>query len=343
MSIKLENVVPASPEQMEFIIEGMRNPMNSWEKSDSGFCGGDEHIGCDHCSIAGSEEHNKEMFKTDLQYGYGIKPCGMKDFDGRYCVGHNDHSLMRRLSNAGTEHRKYMRMMPVYVRITAPLYWWKEFDTYKIGTVANSCSTMHKIAEKEFVLDDFSHEHLDAFVPENEKHIIIEGGKFISLNTEGHLRMVVHHLNFNREKYLETKDKRFWWQMIQLLPSSYNQTRNVMLNYEVLANIYRQRKNHKLDEWREFCKWIRTLPYSELITGLPIVSDQSIEEKRFTQPFPWIKEDDVYCNNCEHFHDCLNKGGLADVTTSDDIVKNGFGQQHYINKPGYDCPKEKEQ
>lgn len=128
-------------------------------------------------------------------------------------------------------------------------------------------------------------------------------------------------------------------QLIQLLPSSYNQTRNVMLNYEVLANIYRQRKNHKLDEWREVCKWIESLPYSELITGLPIESDQSIEEKRFLQPFPWNK-DDVYCDNCEHFHDCLNKGGLADVTTSYDIVKNGFGRQHYVNKPGYDCPKE---
>lgn len=126
---------------------------------------------------------------------------------------------------------------------------------------------MHKIAEKEFTLEDFSHEHLDTFVPENENHITIEGGEFISLNTEGRLRMGIHHLNFIREKYLETKDKRFWWQMIQLLPSSYNQTRNVMLNYEVLANIYRQRKNHKLDEWREVCKWIESLPYSELIIG----------------------------------------------------------------------------
>lgn len=242
--IKLENVILASPEQMEFIIEGMRNPMNSWEKSDSG-------NGCDN----------------GLCQGYcSFKPQWCGEYPG-YVLGENDWSLMQRLSNAGTEHRKYMRMMPVYVRITAPLYWWKEFDTYKIGTVANSCSTMHKIAEKEFTLEDFSHEHLDAFVPENEDHITVEGVEFISLNTEGHLRMVVHHLNFNREKYLETKDKRFWWQMIQLLPSSYNQTRNVMLNYEVLANIYKQRKGHKLDEWREFCEWIETLPYSELITG----------------------------------------------------------------------------
>lgn len=210
--IKIENVVPESPEQMEFIIEGMRNPMNSWEKSDSEY----ETAGYD---IVG--------------------------FD----LGENDHSLMQRLSNAGTEHRKYMRMMPVYVRITAPLYWWKEFDTYKVGTVANSCSTMHKIAEKEFTLEDFSCEHLST----------------VSLN---YLRNCIEHLNFIRDVYNEDKsNKGAWWQMIQLLPSSYNQTRNVMLNYEVLANIHRQRKNHMLDEWREFCKWIESLPYSELITG----------------------------------------------------------------------------
>lgn len=306
--IKLENVDLASPEQMGFIIQGMRNPMNSWEKSDSEY----------------------------VTAGYDIV-----GFD----LGENDHSLMQRLANAGTEHRKYMRMMPVYVRITAPLYWWKEFDTYKVGTVANSCSTMHKIAEKEFTLEDFSTDHLksspfdrdwitSAMVDEDDKSPHKVWATPLDI-----LRYTIEMLNLYRTEYLETKDKEYWWQMIQLLPSSYNQTRNVVLNYEVLANIYRQRKNHKLDEWREVCKWIETLPYSELITGLSIGSDQSIEEKRFTQPFPWIKDDDVYCNNCEHFHDCLNKGGLADVTTSDDIVKNGFGRQHYINKPGYDCPK----
>lgn len=294
MSIKLENVVLGSPEQMAFIIEGMRNPMNSWEKSDSDITKYDE--------------------KNDINFS----------------IGSNDHSLMQRLSNAGTEHRKYMRMMPVYVRITAPLYWWKEFDTYKVGTVANSCSTMHKIQEKEFTLEDFSHEHLDT----RTRKVLEEITKV--LNDYRKL-----YINYNPDDF-EIKGcpskKDLWWQLIQLLPSSYNQTRNVMLNYEVLANIYRQRKNHKLDEWREVCKWIETLPYSELITGLSIGSDQSIKEKRFTQPFPWNK-DDVYCDNCEHFHDCLNKGGLADVTTSDDIVKNGFGRQHYVNKPGYDCPK----
>lgn len=224
--IKLENVVLASPEQMEFIIEGMRNPMNSWDKKDSGY-------GCE----------DKLCWKTCK---FSPEWCGNGQ---KYVLGESDHSLMQRLSNAGTEHRKYMRMMPVYVRITAPLYWWKEFDTYKVGTVANSCSTMHKIQEKEFTLEDFSTEHLYD----------------ISINKFNNL---ICRLNECREKYLETKYKDWWWQMIQLLPSSYNQTRNVMLNYEVLANIYRQRKGHKLDEWREVCKWIESLPYSELITGV---------------------------------------------------------------------------
>lgn len=217
--IKLENVVLASPEQMNFVIEGMRNPMNSWGKSDSHDCKQNSSF-CMEC------ECNK--------IGYRL--------------GENDISLMQRLSNAGTEHRKYMRMMPVYVRITAPLYWWKEADTYKVGTVANSCSTMHKIAEKKFTLGDFSTEHF----------------RWIS---ERCLKDTIDVLNGYRNDYIRTKDKDYWWQMIQLLPSSYNQTRNVMLNYEVLANIYRQRKNHKLDEWREVCKWIENLPYSELITG----------------------------------------------------------------------------
>lgn len=301
--IKLENVVLASPEQMEFIIQGMRNPMNSWGRSDSTFIEEGEYYDIlGNSGPAVGEENRSELGPDDL-------------------------SLMQRLSNAGTEHRKYLRMMPVYVRITAPLYWWKEFDTYKVGTVANSCSTMHKIAEKEFTMEDFSCEHLLDFE---------EKGK-LRFSPLGTLQNTIDELNDCRDLYLKTKDKAYWWQLIQLLPSSYNQTRNVMLNYEVLANIYRQRKNHKLDEWREVCKWIESLPYSELITGLSIGSDQSIEEKRFTQPFPWIKEDDVYCNNCEHFHDCLNKGGLADVTTGNDITKG-----RYINKPGYDCPKEKE-
>lgn len=233
--IKLENVVLASPEQMEFIIEGMRNPMNSWEKSDSGTCL--KTLPCHSC------HENRNNCKKNIETGF--------------ILGNSDRSLMQRLSNAGTEHRKYMRMMPVYVRITAPLYWWKEFDTYKVGTVTNSCSTMHKIAEKEFEWGDFSTEHL---IRVRDSHL---GDTVPTLVFDS----VICGLNFWRNRYLKTKSKDDWWQMIQLLPSSYNQTRNVMMNYEVLANIYRQRKNHKLDEWREFCKWIESLPYSEMITG----------------------------------------------------------------------------
>ena len=178
-------------------IKGMRNPMNSWEKGDS----------------------------------YYIWPD-----DTEFHIGPNDRDLMMKLRNAGTDHRKFMRMIVVYADITAPLYWWKEFDTYKVGTVANSCSTMHKIADKEFTLDDFSIEHLT------------EG------NRQGFEQCVISALNTARENFLETKDKLWWWQMIQELPSSYNQKRTVMLNYEVLANMYESRKNHKLDEWRDFCR-----------------------------------------------------------------------------------------
>lgn len=194
-------------------IRGMRNPMNSWDKSDS------------------------ENF--DL-----VVNCQL---------GKNDLELAKKLAKAGTDHRKFMRMITVYCDITAPLYWWKEFDTYKVGTVANSCSTMHKIQAKEFTLDDFSHEHLSADVS-NRSAI-------------GILRLTVQVLNDNRYKYLETKNKKYWWQMIQLLPSSYNQRRTVMLNYEVLANIYKSRRNHKLDEWHTFCNWIENLPCPALITG----------------------------------------------------------------------------
>lgn len=235
--IKLEHVVLASPEQMEFIIEGMRNPMNSWNKTDS-FNGCETYKGISKC--------------LDCD---GIRECGAVN---KYLiVGKNDHSLMQRLAKAGTDHRKFMRMLPVYVRITAPLYWWKEFDTYKVGTVANSCSTMHKITEKEFEWDDFSTEHLNRV---RDSHL---GDTVPTLVFDS----VIRGLNFWRNRYLETKSKDDWWQIIQLLPSSYNQTRNVMMNYEVLANIYKSRKDHKLDEWRSFCKWIEELPYSELITG----------------------------------------------------------------------------
>lgn len=232
--IKLKNVVLVSSEQMKFIIEGMRNPMNSWEKSDSHICRQDGSF-CMEC------EHKND-----------------------YCLGENDLSLMQRLSNAGPEHRKYMRMMPVYVRITAPLYWWKEFDTYKVGTVSNSCSTMHRIQEKEFTLEDFSTEHICI-----RQSMDVLKDTIDALNVFRDVYLNGGNLRYENGniKCFGKKDKEIWWQLIQLLPSSYNQTRNVMLNYEVLANIYRQRKNHKLDEWREFCNWIESLPYSELICG----------------------------------------------------------------------------
>lgn len=211
----------------EAAIRGMRNPMNSWTKSDS---------------------------RWEPQFDTETGPC-----HGFFVIGPNDLNLMARLRNAGADHRKFMRMITVYVDITAPLYWWKEFDTYKIGTVANSCSTMHKIAAKEFTLEDFSHEHL--FAEENLRYEA-EPDSLKLLNT------IINALNVYRLAYLEEGDKSIWWQMIQLLPSSYNQRRTVMLNYEVLANIYKSRKNHKLDEWSVgFMEWIESLPYSELITG----------------------------------------------------------------------------
>lgn len=216
----------------EHTIRGMRNPMNSWDKSDSKVV----NENCEDC-----------MHKAD----YSVCKHNSIHNCFNYEVGDNDLDLMKRLRNAGTDHRKYLRMIVVYADITAPLYWWKEYDTYKVGTVANSCSTMHKIHEKEFVLDDFSYEHLtDASI--------------------GALDALIQVLETNRKMLLalEGKEaKECWWQIIQLLPSSYNQKRTVMLNYEVLRNMYHSRKNHKLDEWREFCQWIEQLPYSELITG----------------------------------------------------------------------------
>ena len=221
----------------EHAIRGMRNPMNSWAKSDS------------------------KVYTCECeQWPHNIK----KSFDE---VGPNDLDLMKRLRNAGTDHRKFMRMIVVYVDILAPLYWWKEFDTYKIGTVANSCSTMHKITAKEFTLEDFSHEHLAECDGEWVDILTVDPYSFPAMESTDILKTVVEGLNRFRSRYLETKDKKYWWQMIQLLPSSYNQKRTVMLNYEVLANIYKSRRNHKLDEWRELCKWIEGLPYSELITG----------------------------------------------------------------------------
>lgn len=238
--LKIENTEVTG---WEAAIRGMRNPMNSWEKSDS-FCKPSTENCC------GCNDYNK--------CAYIFESTG-KPYRGD--IGPNDRDLMARLRNAGTDHRKFMRMIVVYLDITAPLYWWKEFDTYKVGTVANSCSTMHKISDKEFTFDDFSHEKLinSACMEIREQHIRISPIQALATTIEC--------LNSYRDLYLQTKDKKYWWQMIQLLPSSYNQKRTVMLNYEVLANMYKSRYNHKLDEWHTFCDWIERLPYSELITG----------------------------------------------------------------------------
>lgn len=282
MAIKIENVEVMG---WEHAIRGMRNPKNSWEKIDSGF-------GCDvddFCKDCGART-------------YGNCP-GTED----YCVGPNDHDLMSRLAKGGPVHAKYRRMITVYLDITAPLYWWKEFDTYKVGTVANSCSTMHKIHDKEFTLEDFSCEHLC------DKHnnldvmgeLCDELGYFTSspmddligdikkLNAYRTLylkcdaKLKREDLTYSERKHVISQRKLWWWQMIQRLGSNYNQKRTIMLNYEVLANIYESRKNHKLDEWRlhdtpsehrernkdftsgvwGFCDWIESLPYSEIITG----------------------------------------------------------------------------
>ena len=222
----------------EEAIRGMRNPLNSWDKSDSQIC--DSGADCEGCI------HEKDSCDCFVERR------------GTYTLGVRDYSLMKKLRKAGPDHRKFMRMITVYVDITAPLYWWKEFDTYKVGTVANSCSTMHTIHKKEFTFDDFSHEHL----------ISTMGESYEAMDC---LADIIFCLNKYRDLYLEAdvdKQKIYWYQMIQLLPSSYNQKRTVMLNYEVLANMYKSRKNHKLDEWHVFCDWIKkTLPYSELITG----------------------------------------------------------------------------
>lgn len=245
--IKIENTVTPSPEQWKAIIMGTRNPMNSWGRSDS-FC---DPV-TDNCNDCPDRGKCAYIFEQDG------KPYRSK-------IGPNDQDLMMRLAKGGPVHAKYRRMIAVYVTITAPLYWWKEFDTYKVGTVANSCSTMHKIAAKEFTLEDFSHEHL--ITPETAPGEYDWTGEYYDVPIVC-LNYVIDTLNIYRKKYLETKDKTYWWQMIQLLPSSYNQRRTVMLNYEVLANIYKSRKYHKLDEWQDFCREILKLPYGEvLISG----------------------------------------------------------------------------
>ena len=244
--IKIENCEVTG---WEHVIRGMRNPMNSWDKSDSGICkGGDDGVGCDNCADCGCDH----------------------TYDHSWQLGKADHELMMKLAKAGSVHGKFRRMIAVYVDITAPLYWWKEFDTYKVGTVANSCSTMHKIHAKEFTWEDFSVEHLTNFGMWGEQFTDADA-VYAPAKTMG---CIISALNGARDRYLDIKSrgtqwehqaKQAWWQMIQLLPSSYNQKRTVMLNYEVLSGIYMYRKNHKLDEWREFCQWIERLPYSEIM------------------------------------------------------------------------------
>ena len=236
--IKIENVEVVG---WEAAIRGMRSPMNSWEKSDSEPC----YSKCE-CAICPD-------------------PIGC-DLNVTYCIGSNDLDLMTRLRNAGTDHRKFMRMITVYADITAPLYWWKQCDQYKVGTTTDSCSTMHKIQAKEFTLDDLLSGKgfklvYDDCNPDREVDF------HLRMASHQLLELIINTLNYYRKIFLETNEKKYWWQLIQLLPSSYNQRRTVMLNYEVLANMYKSRRNHKLNEWHTFCDWIETLPYSELITG----------------------------------------------------------------------------
>lgn len=233
--LTIEKTVLPSPEQWEIAIEGMRNPKNSWHLSDS--------------------------YITYIEDAQTLERAAYEHF-----VGEKDLKLMKQLAKGGAVHAKYRRMLPVWVTINAPLYWWKEFDTYKVGTVANSCSTMHKIHSKEFTLDDFSHEQLLTSW-EDEDLVDYNDGEYFNTARDV-LDWTIYALNTYRKRYLETKDKIYWWQMIQLLPSSYNQRRTLMLNYEVLVGIYRWRKDHKLDEWHTFCRWVESLPYAEeLITG----------------------------------------------------------------------------
>ncbi len=271
--LNIENVQVAG---FEPAIRGMRNPMNSWAKSDSLFC--DDVNGCDTCP------YFEESECPGVQYANNHSNVAGE-------IGPNDHKLMMSLAKGGPVHAKYRRMITVYLDITAPLYWWKEFDTYKVGTVANSCSTMHKIHAKEFTLEDFSCEHLFE-LGKNAGFEDVPTYDSEQWDAKLILEMIVKSLNYYRRKYLEAKTKpmkdeskraevmkKYWWQMIQLLPSSYNQKRTVMLNYEVLHNIYHSRRHHKLAEWHVVCDWIEQLPYAEIITGPYIIGSVGEEVK----------------------------------------------------------------
>jgi hypothetical protein len=240
--LTIEKTVLISPEQMQMVVEGMRNPKNSWDRSDSAI----EYI---------------------------EDPETMQTADWQFHLGEADHELMRTLAASGSVHAKYRRMIPVMMTINAPLYWWKEFDTYKVGTVANSCSTMHKIHAKPFDISDFSCEHLFCLGKNaGFGELPIYNGE--RWDAEFVLEILIKSLNHYRTEFLETKDKKYWWQLIQLLPSSYNQKRTIMLNYEVLSHIYKDRKDHKLDEWHVFCNWIKQLPYADLIIPEMDISEE---------------------------------------------------------------------
>lgn len=312
---------------LEPAIRGMRNPMNSWDRSDSG-------IGCKNGTC---EECN---FKPEY--------CGNNIV---YAAGPNDLDLMQRLAKCGPVHAKYRRMITVYMDITAPLYWWKEFDTYKVGTVANSCSTMHKIAAKEFTFDDFSHEHL---FNDNAVNVHMPTGDFRCINNTQWLMLTCDLLNGMREIYLKTKDKRYWWQMIQLLPSSYNQKRTVMLNYEVLAGIYKHRRGHKLDEWCEFCAWIESLPMSEIITdyhvtklvsandGKDIVLSDgsvSVEEVAFAEEY---KDDPIVKAVTDEANMSKSKPKLITEMTVAELFEDFENQRHVATLEDYLYNKIKE-
>ena len=271
--IKIENFEVVG---MEHAIRGMRNPKNSWDKSDSVKVQWNTHCIGDSCAMAGTDKCSTKCHQTS--------ECGV-------IVGKKDHKLMSDLSSGGPVHAKYRRMIVVYLDITAPLYWWKEFDTYRVGVTPNptdiemnSCSTMHKIHDKKFTLEDFSCEHLMSYDSELEDYLdeCSDSTVYLGAANPGHvLNIIIGTLNYYRMKFIETGDKKYWWQMIQLLPSSYNQKRTIMLNYEVLTGIYKSRKDHKLDEWREFCKWIEQLPYSEIITGVRDVDMSKIRQKNY--------------------------------------------------------------
>lgn len=307
----------------EAAIRGMRNPMNSWEQSDSFIC-----------------REEAEMTNEELE-----AKCGIYDKDPHFIIGPNDLNLIMKLRAAGIDHRKFMRMIEVYVDITAPLYWWKEFDTYKVGTVANSCSTMHKIAVKKFTLEDFSCEHLldEESLPPYEERVCIDhceplaaidvNGQWCYYTPKTFLDMTCRVLNHFRRLYLKTKDKKYWWQMIQLLPSSYNQKRTIMLSYEVLANIYKSRRNHKLDEWHTLCDWIEGLPYSEMITGGAASSNKKItlseadtiaactlSKLQHSEPITDLTIIDEW-NQCGHMEDYIQS-----VKSNCDIVTDTIGK-----------------